>query len=113
MDDFLTVDVEIPQREMANSFIGQRNVGLTRMWLCGVDVAYPLLSDWTRLQGHCTATASSTRSRRVHSLHEGWRRSSNQITLEFLVTILFTAAALRAMQSVARSSKQGCLSYPD
>jgi len=32
---------------------------------------------------HCTA--SSTRSRRVHSLREGRRRGSFQITLGFLV----------------------------
>jgi len=33
--------------------------------LCGVDVAYRRMSDWTRLQWDCTA---STRSVRVHFL---------------------------------------------
>jgi len=38
---------------------------------------YLRLSDWTRLQWHCTAC--STWSRRVHSLDEGWLCSSSQI----------------------------------
>jgi len=53
---------------------------------CGCSV--PAVATGLVCSGHCTA--SSTRSRRVHSLHEGQRCSSSQITLGFLVTTFIT-----------------------
>jgi len=56
-----------------------------------VDVTYLWLTDRTRPQwAFHDCTASSTCSRRVHYLCEGWRHSSSKITLGFLVAIVIT-----------------------
>ena len=49
-------------------------------WHCGVDVWYPRLSDWTRLQWALHSQQHTKCWRGDHSLCDGWLHSSSQIT---------------------------------